>query len=64
MGSDPIKFLSKTYKMKTGENFTDYLTTVRRQKNTLSSAYHEKESCRTSEFRLVFRERAQYDEQN
>lgn len=33
------------------------------QKSILSGSY-EKESCRASEFRLVFRERSQYDEQN
>lgn len=34
------------------------------QKTILSSDSHKKESCRSSEFRLVFREHAQYDEQN
>lgn len=34
------------------------------QKTTLSSDSHKKESCRSSEFRLVFSENSQYDEQN
>lgn len=34
------------------------------QKTILSSDSHKKESCRSSEFRLVFRKRSQYDEQN
>lgn len=34
------------------------------QKTILSSDRHKKESCRSSEFRLVFSERSQYDEQN
>lgn len=34
------------------------------QKTILSSDSHKKESCRSSEFRLVFRECSQYDEQN
>lgn len=34
------------------------------QKTILSSDSHKKESCRSSEFRLVFSERSQYDEQN
>ena len=34
------------------------------QKNILSSGRYEKESCRTSEFRLVLSENSQYDEQN
>lgn len=34
------------------------------QKTILSSDSHKKESCRSSEFRLVFRERSQYDERN
>lgn len=34
------------------------------QKSILSSACYKKESCRASEFRLVFSERSQYDEQN
>ena len=33
------------------------------QKSILSGSY-EKESCRASEFRLVFRARSQYDERN
>ena len=33
------------------------------QKSILSGSY-EKESCRASEFRLVFSDRSQYDEQN
>lgn len=34
------------------------------QKTILSSDSHKKESCRSSEFRLVFSECSQYDEQN
>lgn len=34
------------------------------QKSILSSTCHKKESCHASEFRLVFSERSQYDEQN
>lgn len=34
------------------------------QKTILSSDSHKKESCRSSEFRLVFSEHSQYDEQN
>lgn len=34
------------------------------QKTILSSDSHKKESCRSSEFHLVFNKRSQYDEQN
>ena len=34
------------------------------QKTILSSDSHKKESCRSSEFRLVFYKHSQYDEQN
>lgn len=34
------------------------------QKTILSSDSHKKESCRSSEFRLVFNKHSQYDEQN
>lgn len=34
------------------------------QKTILSSDSHKKESCRVAEFRLVFSEHSQYDEQN
>ena len=34
------------------------------QKTILSSGSYKKESCHASEFRLVFSEHSQYDEQN